>query len=162
MSHARSTAVLLLLAAAVGCTSEAGAPERPAPSPRSPSPPAATAGRSPAPRPSAPVAPPQLDSTAGAHGPARGNAAFRYTAGARGEALTVTVSCQGSGTLRIRIPVLRAAFPVECGIGEADATGADFDLPAAHRAGTVHVTAPPGVTWAATVGRGESAEPPPL
>lgn len=157
MNHARSAAVLVLLAAAVGCTSEADAPERPASSPT-----ATTAGSSPAPRQSTPVTPPQLGSTAGAHGPARGNAAFRYAAGARGEALTVAVSCQGDGTLRIRIPVLGAAFPVECGTGESDATGAGFDLPAAHRAGTVHVTAPPGVTWAVAVGRGESAETPPV
>ncbi|MEU0651200.1 hypothetical protein ABZ485_02955 [Streptomyces albogriseolus] len=76
--------------------------------------------------------------------------------------MTVAVSCHGDGTLRIRIPVLGTAFPVECGPGESDATGAGFDLPAAHRAGTVHVTAPPGVTWAVAVGRGESAETPPV
>ncbi|WPP31893.1 hypothetical protein [Streptomyces sp. CL7] len=109
------------------------------------------------------MTPPQLGSTADAHGPARGNAAFRYAPGARGgEALTVAVSRQSDGTLRIRIPVLGAAFPVECGTGESDATGAGFDLPAAHRAETVHVTTPPGVTWAVAVGRGESAETPPV
>ncbi|MFI0504904.1 hypothetical protein ACH3WN_19010 [Streptomyces albogriseolus] len=155
MNHARGAAVLLLLSAAVGCTSEADAPERPASSP-----PATTAGVSPDPLPTDTVAPPQLGSQAGTYGPARGDAAFRYAAGTRDVPLSFSFECQGTGTLQVRIPVLRADFPVECDRGELVAKGADFDVPAAHLAGTVHVTAPPGVTWAGAVGRGEPEEEP--
>ncbi len=155
MNHARSAAVLLLLSAAVGCTSEAATPDPPASSP-----PATTAGVSPDPLPGDTVAPPQLDSQADTYGPARGNAVFRYAAGTRDVPLSFSFECQGTGTLQVRIPVLRADFPVECDRGELVAKGADFAVPAARLAGTVHVTAPPGVTWAAAVGRGEPEEEP--
>ncbi|CAL9441273.1 hypothetical protein [Streptomyces sp. enrichment culture] len=122
MNHARSAGVLILLSAAVGCVSGADAPDRPAPSPP------AAAGSSPVARPSAPVTPPALDGgTAGAHGPAHGN----------------------------------AGFPVACGAGKPAVTSHALALPAAHRAGTVRVTAPSGVTWAVTVGRDGPAEIPP-
>ncbi|MEW1605034.1 hypothetical protein AB0450_29945, partial [Streptomyces sp. NPDC093808] len=120
------------------------------------------AGSSPAARSSAPVTPPALDGgTAGAHGPAHGNAAFSYAPGARGEVLTVAVSCRGAGTVQVRIPVLHAGFPVACGAGKPAVTSHALALPAAHRAGTVRVTAPSGVTWAVTVGRDGPAEIPP-
>ncbi|MEU0580518.1 hypothetical protein ABZ465_25175 [Streptomyces griseoincarnatus] len=155
MNHARSAAVLLLLTTAVGCTSEAATPEPPAPSP-----PATTAGVSPDPLPSDTVAPPQLDSQAGRYGPARGSAVFSYAAGVRDVPLRLSFRCQGSGTLKVRVPVLHANFPIQCDRGELPERGVDFVVPAARLAGTVHVTAPPGVTWAGAVGRGEPEEEP--
>ncbi|MGY1396012.1 hypothetical protein ACW69H_01220 [Streptomyces sp. SS10] len=155
MNHARSAAVLLLLTAAVGCTSEAATPEPPASSP-----PATTTGVSPDPLPSDTVTPPRLDSQAGRYGPARGSAVFSYAAGVRDAPLRFSFQCQGSGTLKVRIPVLRANFPIQCDRGELPERGVDFAVPAARLAGTVHVTAPPGVTWAGAVGRGEPEEEP--
>ncbi|MFC7512947.1 hypothetical protein ACFQV4_33770 [Streptomyces thermocarboxydus] len=77
MNHARGAAVLLLLSAAVGCTSEeAATPERAASSP-----PAAVSRTSPDPLPTATVAVPDLDDPAG-DGPARGSAVFGYAAAA--------------------------------------------------------------------------------
>lgn len=160
MNHARGAAVLLLLTAAVGCTSEAATPEPPASSPPASSPPAAsTAGVSPDPLPSYTVAPPRVDSQAGTYGPARDSAVFNYdAAGAREDSIRFSFQCQGSGTLKVRIPVLHANFPVQCDRGDLPERGVDFAVPAARLAGTVHVTAPPGVTWAGSVGRGEAEE----
>ncbi|MBM4828752.1 MULTISPECIES: hypothetical protein [Actinomycetes] len=155
MSHARGAAVLLLLTAAVGCTSEAAAPEPPASSP----PASATAGVSPDPLPSDTVAPPRVDGRADAYGPARDSAVFSYdAAGAREDSIRFSFRCQGSGTLKVRVPVLHANFPVQCDRGDLPERGVDFAVPAARLAGTVHVTAPPGVTWAGSVGRGEAEE----
>ncbi|MGA5346549.1 hypothetical protein ACPCSQ_12775 [Streptomyces griseoincarnatus] len=155
MNHARGAAVLLLLTAAVGCTSEAATPEPPASSP-----PATTAGAGPDPLPSDTVAPPRLDSQAGRYGPARGSAVFSYAAGVRDVPLRFSFQCQGSGSLKVRIPVLHANFPMRCDRGELPERGVDFAVPAARLAGTVHVTAPPGVTWAGAVGRSEPEEEP--
>ncbi|MEV5179585.1 hypothetical protein AB0K88_07390 [Streptomyces werraensis] len=155
MNHARSAALLLLLPAAVGCTSQTDTAEPPASSP-----PAVASGTSPDPLPTATVAPPQLGSPAGTYGPVRGNAVFSYAAGVRDLPVGFSFECQGAGTLHVRVPVLRAAFTVECDRGEPLVKGADFAVQAARLAGTVHVTAPPGVTWAAAVGRGEPGEDP--
>ncbi|MEY9814230.1 hypothetical protein [Streptomyces albogriseolus] len=159
MNHARSATLLLLLSAAVGCTSEADAPERPASSPPASSPAATTAGVSPDPLPSDTVAPPRLDSQAGTYGPARGSAVFSYdAAGSRDAYISFAFHCQGSGTLKVRVPVLHANFPIQCDRGQLPERGVDFAVPAARLAGTVHVTAPPGVTWAGAVGRGGPEE----
>ncbi|CAL9309843.1 hypothetical protein SUDANB148_04565 [Streptomyces sp. SudanB148_2056] len=155
MNHARSAAVLLLLTAAVGCTSQAAAPE-----PVASSPPATSAGVSPDPLPSDTVTPPRLDSQAGRYGPARGSAVFSYAAGVRDVPLRFSFQCQGSGSLKVRIPVLHANFPIQCDRGDLPERGVDFAVPAARLAGTVHVTAPPGVTWAGAVGRSDPEEEP--
>ncbi|MEU0912235.1 hypothetical protein [Streptomyces althioticus] len=158
MIHARSAAVLLLLTAVVGCTSEAATPGPPATSPPASSP-AATTGISPDPLPSDTVAPPQVDRRAGTYGPAHGSAVFSYdAAGAREVSLRFSFQCQGAGTLKVRVPVLHANFPIQCDRGQLPERGVDFVVPAARLAGTVHVTAPPGVTWAGSVGRGEAEE----
>ncbi|MBT3162033.1 hypothetical protein HTV80_02760 [Streptomyces sp. Vc74B-19] len=154
MTHARSACVLILLAA-VGCTSTNGTDEKPEP-------PKPAAAVSPAARQPAPVTPPPLDagsgeSTAGQHGPARGNAVFPYTAGTRGKALTVAVSCRGRGGVEVRLPVPHADFRLACGSGDSAVTYHQLALPAAHRAGSVRVTAPSGITWAVTVGRSDPA-----
>ncbi|MEU0289698.1 hypothetical protein [Streptomyces sp. NPDC006147] len=154
MTHARSACVLILLAV-IGCTSTNGADEKPdLPTP-------AAAG-SPAARQPAPVTPPPLDagdgeSTAGRYGPAQGSAGFSYSAGTRGKALTVAVSCRGRGGVEVRLPVPHADFRLACASGEPAVTYHQLALPAAHRAGSVRVTAPSGVTWAVTVGRSDPA-----
>ncbi|WP_210634727.1 hypothetical protein [Streptomyces sp. GESEQ-13] len=156
MNHARGAAVLLLLSAAVGCTSEeAATPERAASSP-----PAAVSRTSPDPLPTATVAVPDLDDPAGTYGPARGSAVFGYAAGGRDLPVSVSFECQGTGTLQVRIPVLRAAFPVECDRNELVAKGGDFAVSTSHLAGTVQVTAPSGVIWAGSVARAEPEKEP--
>ncbi|WP_145827231.1 hypothetical protein [Streptomyces sp. T12] len=154
MTHARSACVLILLAAA-GCTSTNGTDEEPdLPTP-------AAAG-SPAARQPAPVTPPPLDagpggSTAGRYGPAHGSAGFSYPADTRGKALTVAVSCRGRGGVEVHLTVPQADFRLACASGEPAVTYHQFALPAAHRTGSVRVTAPSGVTWAVTVGRSDPA-----
>ncbi|MFF5340921.1 hypothetical protein ACFY4H_09430 [Streptomyces althioticus] len=156
MKLARGVAVLLLLSAAVGCTSEeAATPERAASSS-----PAAVSPSSPDPLPTATVTVPDFGDPVGAYGPARGSAAFSYAAGGRDLPVSVSFECQGTGTLQVRIPVLGAAFPVECGRSQVGSYGGEFAVSTSHLAGTVHVTAPPGVTWAGAVGRADPAEDP--
>ncbi|MEV0963725.1 hypothetical protein AB0J25_14235 [Streptomyces sp. NPDC049910] len=160
MTLRRTTAVCtLMLLAAVGCTSGNGAGGDAAPA-------TPATSSTPTARQTAGVTPPALDaglgeSTAGQHGATRGNAGFSYEAGPRHKALVVAVSCQGAGTLKVRLPVLRAEFPLECSAGEPAVTYNQLAMHAAHKAGTVEVTAPSGVTWAVTVGRGDIAEPDP-
>ncbi|MFH8764925.1 hypothetical protein [Streptomyces althioticus] len=105
------------------------------------------------------MAPPRVDGQAGTYGPARDSAVFSYdAAGAREDSIRFSFQCQGSGTLKVRVPVLHANFPIQCDRGDLPERGVDFAVPAARLAGTVHVTAPPGVTWAGSVGRGEAEE----
>ncbi|MEV5364657.1 hypothetical protein AB0L12_18100 [Streptomyces cellulosae] len=155
MNHARGAAVLLLLSAAVGCASEEATAEPPAPSP-----PAVASSTRPGPLPTATVSVPEFGNPVGTYGPARGSAVFDYAAGGRDLPVSVSFECQGTGTLQVRIPVLRAAFPVECDRGELIAKGGEFAVSTSHLAGTVHVSAPPGVTWAGAVGRAEPEKEP--
>ncbi|WP_253195667.1 hypothetical protein [Streptomyces sp. JHA26] len=153
--HAAVASALLLLMA-VGCTSGESADEASAPSASS------TSRPTPSP-PSVAVTPPALDLEAGEvfagrHGATRGNASFSYDAGPQGKALVVAVSCLGTGTIKVTVPVLGTDFPLECGTGEPAVTYNQLAVQAAHRAGTVTVTAPSTATWAITVGRGSTAE----
>ena len=86
----------------------------------------------------------------------RGSASFSYEAGPQGKALIVAVSCLG--TVKVTVPVLGTDFPLECGTAEPAVTYNQLAMQAAHRAGTVTVTAPSTATWAITVGRGNTAE----
>ncbi|MFF9457415.1 hypothetical protein [Streptomyces flaveolus] len=109
------------------------------------------------------MTPPELDPESGAvfagrHGVTRGSASFSYEAGAQGKALIVAVSCLGTGTIKVTVPILGTDFPLECGAGEPAVTYNQLAVQAADRAGTVTVTAPSTATWAITVGRGNTAE----
>ncbi|MFJ9203027.1 hypothetical protein [Streptomyces flaveolus] len=149
-----ATALLLLMA--VGCTSGESTDEASASSAPSTSRPTSSPPR-------VEVTPPALDPEAGEvfagrHGETRGNASFSYNAGPQGKALIVAVSCLGTGTIKVMVPVLGTDFPLECGTAEPAVTYNQLATQAAHRAGTVTVTAPSTATWAITVGRGNTAE----
>ncbi len=91
-------------------------------------------------------------------GAPRGNASFSYNADPQGKALIIAVSCLGAGTIKVAVPVLGTDFPLECGTAEPAVMYNQLAMQAAHRAGTVTVTAPSTATWAITVGRGNTAE----
>ncbi|MFV0137963.1 hypothetical protein ACLGIH_33100 [Streptomyces sp. HMX87] len=153
----RTAACTLILLVAAGCTPDNDTGDGAAPATSAASSPTPTA------RQTAAVAPPALDpglgeSTAGQHGVTRGNANFPYRAGAQGKALIVAVSCQGTGTVKVEVPVLQTTFPLECSPGGPAVTYNQLALKAAHKAGTVKVTAPSTVIWAVIVGRGDPAE----
>jgi hypothetical protein len=110
----------------------------------------------------APVLLPELDtglgeSVAGQQPPTRGHATFAYSAGPRGKVLIVAVSCRGEGRITVRMREMRTAFRHICTAGEPYVEHSKLDLASAHQAGTVSVSAPPTVTWAMTVGRGEAS-----
>ncbi|MFC8062828.1 hypothetical protein [Streptomyces sp. NPDC057293] len=159
MTFSRTRAVpalLLLTLAAAGCTSgdETDAPASTT-APGTSSPPASEHSTG--------LEPPALDPeagevVAGQRGETHGNASFSYDAGSRGKALIVAVSCRGTGTVKVSVPVLGTDFPLECSTAEPAVTYNQLVMNAAHKAGTVAVTAPSTVTWALTVGRGNAAE----
>ncbi|WP_318216629.1 hypothetical protein [Streptomyces sp. SCL15-6] len=150
-------ASILLLLTAVACTSGESTDDAAGSSAPSTSRPAPS-------RQGVTVTPPELDPEsgevfAGRHGVTRGSASFSYEAGPQGKALIVAVSCLGStGTVKVTVPVLGTDFPLECGTAEPAVTYNQLAMQAAHRAGTVTVTAPSTATWAITVGRGNTAE----
>jgi hypothetical protein len=146
----------LLLLTAVACTSGESTDDAAASS--APSTPRPTPSRQ-----NSTVKPPELDPEsgevfAGRRGETRGNASFSYNASPQGKALIVAVSCLGPGTIEVAVPVLGTDFPLECGTAEPAVTYNQLAMQAAHRAGTVTVTAPSTATWAITVGRGNTAE----
>ncbi|MFE2354778.1 hypothetical protein [Streptomyces parvulus] len=109
------------------------------------------------------LVPPALDPeagevVAGRRGAIHGNASFSYDAGSPEKALIVAVSCRGSGSVKVSVPVLGTEFPLECGGAEPAVTYNQLAMNAAHKAGTVTVTAPSTVTWSVTVGRGNAVE----
>lgn len=149
-------ALLLLALAAAGCTSGNETDEAATtPAPRTSGPPTSQH--------SATLTPPALDpeageDIAGQRGETRGNASFSYDTGPRGKALIVAVSCRGTGTVKVSLPVLGTDFPLACSTAEPAVTYNQLVMNAAHKAGTVAVTAPSTVTWALTIGRGNAAE----
>ncbi|MEU3733919.1 hypothetical protein AB0E81_31680 [Streptomyces sp. NPDC033538] len=108
-------------------------------------------------------------SPASPHQPAAGRRAHAFT-GRRaraplqrriqlgGDPPHLAVSCRGTGTIEVSVPVLGTSFPLECGTAEPAVTYNQLAMSSAHKAGTVAVTAPSSVTWALTVGRGNAAE----
>ncbi|MFI8952603.1 hypothetical protein ACIGO6_39800 [Streptomyces sp. NPDC053750] len=152
----RTAAWTLLLLTAAGCTSgNETDDDATTPAPKTSNPAASQH--------SATLTPPALDpeageTIAGQRGETRGNASFSYNAGTTRKALIVAVSCQGTGTIKVGVPVLGTSFPLECSTEEPAVTYNQLVMNAAHKAGTVTVTAPSTVTWAVTVGRGNAAE----
>ncbi|MFJ3981236.1 hypothetical protein [Streptomyces fungicidicus] len=106
----------------------------------------------------APVAGPELDGSermAGRQPETRGNAGFSYAKGPAGDALIVAVRCQGAGTMNVAVKTVNVSFPLQCLAGETTTTYHQVRVSGAEKPGTVSVTAPPGVHWSMTIGRGE-------
>ncbi|MFI2913873.1 hypothetical protein ACG2OD_37340 [Streptomyces sp. PDY-4] len=106
-----------------------------------------------------PVAePPELDDSehlAGRQPETKGNASFSYAKGAAGDALIVAVRCQGAGTMKVAVKTVNVSFPLECLAGETTTTYNQVGVSGVEKPGTVSVTAPSGVHWSMTIGRGE-------
>ena len=90
----------------------------------------------------------------------RGDASLAYGRAEQGdgETVTVAVDCEGEGRIDVVLRPLAASFPLDCRDGEVTSVHNQFTLTGADRAGTVSVTAAPGVHWSLSVGRGEPAE----
>jgi hypothetical protein len=130
-----------------------------------------TSSRKPAPSSSAPASsgqsdeaqvpvaePPELDGSehlAGQQPETRGNASFSYAKGAAGDALIVAVRCRGAGTMKVEVKAVNVSFPLECKAGETATTYNQIGVSGVEKPGTVSVTAPSGVHWSMTIGRGE-------
>jgi hypothetical protein len=102
--------------------------------------------------------PPELDGSermAGRQPETRGSAGFSYAKGSAGDALIVAVRCQGAGTMKVEVKTVNVSFPLECLAGETTTTYHQVGVPGAEKPGTVSVTAPSGVRWSMTIGRGE-------
>lgn len=106
-----------------------------------------------------PVAePPELDGSermAGRQPETRGNAGFSYAKGAAGDALIVAVRCRGAGTMKVEVKTVKVSFPLECLADETTTTYNQVGVSGVEKPGTVNVTAPSGVHWSMTIGRGE-------
>ncbi|WP_436998035.1 hypothetical protein [Streptomyces sp. enrichment culture] len=106
-----------------------------------------------------PVAvPPELDRSermAGQQPETTGSAGFSYAEGAAGDALIVAVRCRGAGTMNVAVSTVSVSFPVRCLAGETRTLYNQVGLSGAEKPGSVRVTAPPGVHWSMTIGRGE-------
>lgn len=90
----------------------------------------------------------------------QGNASLEFGKAKKGDgdALTIAVECEGKGKIEVALRSIATSFPLNCLDGEVTGTFNQFALDGADRAGTVSVTAAPGVCWSLSVGRGESAE----
>ncbi|MDT0571097.1 hypothetical protein RM704_27150 [Streptomyces sp. DSM 3412] len=87
----------------------------------------------------------------------RDSAHLEFGAARKGEGkgLTVAVSCEGKGTVKVVLRPMGASFPMECLDGEVTSVNNEFAVDGSTRAGTVSVTAAPGVLWSLSMGRGE-------
>lgn len=106
-----------------------------------------------------PVAvPPELDQSermAGQQRETTGSTSFSYAEGAAGDALIVAVRCRGAGRMNVAVSAVSVSFPVRCRAGETRTFYNQVGLSGAEEPGSVRVTAPSGVHWSMTVGRGE-------
>jgi hypothetical protein len=84
---------------------------------------------------------------------ARGNREIDIPGGIKAGALSVSVNCQGQGTLTVSVKPVGLSFPLECVAGEVSSTYNELHLKTARGRGTVSVTAPSPVRWALTVGQ---------
>ncbi|QYX79346.1 hypothetical protein [Streptomyces akebiae] len=169
--RALTTALALLSAAALlsttACTSETGTGERqqgrsaeqpPTKATATPDPtPDSDSDEGDAPRQLADRAPaPVADRVVLRQDRTRDSAHLEFGAARKGEgkALTVAVSCEGKGTIEVVLRPTGASFPMECLDGEVTSINNEFDIDDSDRAGTVSVTAAPGVLWSLSMGRG--------
>ncbi|WP_086805126.1 hypothetical protein [Streptomyces caniscabiei] len=90
----------------------------------------------------------------------RGSAHLEFRAARKDEggALSVTVSCEGKGTIEVVLRPMGNSFPMECLDDEVTSISNEFAVDDAERAGTVSVTATSGVQWSLSMGRGEPTE----
>lgn len=84
---------------------------------------------------------------------ARGNREIDIPGGIKAGTLSLSVNCQGRGTLTVSVQPVGLGFPLECDAGEVSSTYNELHLKTARGRGTVYVTAPSPVRWALTVGR---------
>lgn len=84
---------------------------------------------------------------------ARGNREIDIPGGIKAGTLSISVNCQGQGTLTVLVKPVGMSFPLECVAGEVSSTYNELHLKTARGRGTVYVTASSPVRWALTVGR---------
>ncbi|WP_151775164.1 hypothetical protein [Streptomyces abyssomicinicus] len=85
----------------------------------------------------------------------RGNGRVEYPAGPAGKDLAVAISCQGDGTIEVRLPRVGASFSEDCREDEVVPYEHRLGVDGAERAGTAVVEAPEAVRWTVTVKRRE-------
>ncbi|MFJ4551365.1 hypothetical protein ACIP4X_19410 [Streptomyces sp. NPDC088817] len=108
-----------------------------------------------------PLKPPEPDpgaSLAGRRKVTAGNAVVPYSKGRKGDALTVSVSCQGQGKITVAVRPVLVSFPLECDTGQVSTISNQLALSGVERGGVVAVEAPQDVRWSLTVGRGAPAK----
>jgi hypothetical protein len=150
----------LVLVSLTGCTGNEADPKPSHSSLTSPSKEAPAEGASAGPPSPAVDQAPELDSDetlAGRQHAIRGNGSVAYGKGAKGKALIVAVRCEGKGEIRVAVASLDIGFPLKCLAGEVTTTYNQMAVSGAERSGTVSVTAPTGVRWSMTIGRGAPA-----
>lgn len=84
---------------------------------------------------------------------AQGNREIEIPGGVKAGALSISVNCQGRGTLTVSVKPVGLSFPLECVAGEVSSTYNELHLKTARGRGAVYVTAPSPVRWALTVGQ---------
>lgn len=109
--------------------------------------------------------PPELDNgeaLAGRQEMTSGNAGIAYSKGKAGDALIVSVRCQGEGKIKVVVRSVRVSFPLECVADEVSTFSNQMAVTGADRDGVVSVEAPSAVRWSMTIGHGAPAqeEPP--
>ncbi|MGX1270647.1 hypothetical protein [Streptomyces phaeoluteigriseus] len=87
----------------------------------------------------------------------RGSRRVGFGEGKKGDALTVTVRCQGEGSVEVTVRPAAVSFPLACRAGQVTTVQNQFDVSGVEGAGTVTVEAPTAVRWSMTVGRGPVA-----
>ncbi|MFD9002049.1 hypothetical protein ACFV0T_13915 [Streptomyces sp. NPDC059582] len=105
--------------------------------------------------------PPELDTgvtLAARQGATSGSAHIPFREGAKGDALIVAVRCQGPGKVAVMVDSVDIFFRQDCPAHTVGTIYNQVALTGVDRGGTVSVTAPSGVRWSLTVGRGEPVE----
>ncbi|MDT6985331.1 hypothetical protein ACFSUJ_33335 [Streptomyces lusitanus] len=149
----------MMLVASAGCTDTPVADDTPSRRPAPPSSSSAPASSGQPDEGQVPVAePPELDQSermAGQQPETTGSASFSFAKGAAGDALIVAVRCRGAGTMNVAVRTVSVSFPVRCLAGGTRTLFNQVGLSGAEEPGSVSVTAPSGVHWSMTIGRGE-------
>lgn len=84
----------------------------------------------------------------------RGSARLPLKGGVRPGPLSVMVTCQGGGTLRVTLVSSGdLSFPLKCGAGSSSSTYNEIHLKRRRATASVHVDAPSRIRWAIAVGQ---------
>ncbi|MDQ0964512.1 hypothetical protein QFZ66_008390 [Streptomyces sp. B4I13] len=105
--------------------------------------------------------PPELESDtslAGRQEVSTGNAVVPYRKGKKGDALTISVSCQGEGKMTVVVQPVHVSFPLACRAPQVTTITNQVAVSGAELGGAVSVEASPAVRWSMTIGRGRPAE----